>query len=345
MSYLRNVWYIVGWSDEFMPQKMVSKTFLDEPIVMFRDTRNQLRALQDRCPHRFVPLHLGRLRDDRIQCAYHGLEFDCSGACVRNPHGDGAIPKAAKVRSYPMHEAHGFAWIWMGEAEAADPGLIPDFSPMGPDVAYVGKSYLHVKANYVLETDNILDLSHIEFLHGSTLGSDAVAQGKIDVTQEGNTVYSKRLTCNERLTPSLERLRGVAPGQRVDRWLDVRWDAPANMLLISGQTQTGQPREAGSQVHVAHMFTPETSSTTHYWFGIAIPKSQGEGGAERARANIEWLQQPFANEDMPMLEAQQNTVGDREFWSLKPVLLPSDAGAVRARRVLERMIKQEREAI
>lgn len=343
MSYLRNVWYIAGWADEFQPGEMVARTFLNEHIVMFRDNHGRLRALHDRCPHRFVPLHLGRLKGDRIQCAYHGLEFDCTGACVKNPHANGAIPKAARVRSYPMHETHGFAWIWMGDEEAASPELIPDFSPMSADVAYVGKSYLHVKANYVLESDNILDLSHIEFLHGSSLGSDGVARGEIEVVQDGNTVYSKRLTCNEQLTPALERLRGISPGQRVDRWLDVRWNAPANMLLVSGQTPTGHPRDAGSQVHVAHVFTPETNATTHYWFGIAIPKSEGEGGATRAQENIQWLRQPFETEDMLMLEAQQNTIGDADFWSLRPVLLPSDAGAVRARRILEAMLKKESE--
>lgn len=341
MTFLRNCWYIAGWADEFVEGRLVPRTFLNERIVMFRDSKGMLQALEDRCPHRFVPLHLGRLKDDRIQCAYHGLSFDCTGKCVHNPHGNGAIPKAARVRAYPIHDWHGFAWIWMGEPERADPSLICDFSAMDPDSFYVGKSYLHVKANYTLETDNILDLSHIEFLHGSSLGSDSVAQATTEVVQDGATVYSKRLTHGERLTPDLERLRGIPPGQLVDRWLDVRWNAPAVMLLETGFTHTGQPKSSGRSVHVAHVFTPETNSTTHYWFGIAFPRALGEEGERLAKENIEWLSYPFTKEDMPMLEAQQATIGDSEFWALKPVLLPSDAAAVRVRRTLDDMIKRE----
>lgn len=344
MSFLRNCWYIAGWADEFVEGRLMPRTFLNEPVVMFRDGKGVLCALQDRCPHRFVPLHVGRLKDDRIQCAYHGLSFDRTGYCVHNPHGNGAIPKAARVRTYPMHERHGFAWIWMGETERADPSLIADFSPVDPNFFYVGKSYLHVRANYMLETDNILDLSHIEFLHESSLGSDGVAQGTTEVVQEGTTVYSKRLTHGERLTPDLERLRGIPPGQIVDRWLDVRWNAPALMLLETGFTPMGQPRSAGRSVHVAHVFTPETDSTTHYWFGIAFPRTLGNEGARLARENIDWLSQPFTKEDMPMLEAQQATIGDNDFWSLKPVLLASDAAAVRVRRTLDEMIRQEQSA-
>ncbi|WP_237882336.1 aromatic ring-hydroxylating dioxygenase subunit alpha [Pseudomonas sp. PGPR40] len=344
MSFLRNCWYIAGWADEFIKGQLVPRIFLNEKIVMFRDSKGMLQALQDRCPHRFVPLHLGQLENDQIRCAYHGLSFDCSGACVHNPHGNGAIPKAAKVRVYPMLERYGFAWIWMGVADRADPGAIPDFSAMDPQSAYIGKSYLHVKANYMLETDNILDLSHIEFLHGSSLGSAAVAQGVIEVEQHGETVHSKRTTHNEQLTPELERLRGIPAGQRVDRWLNVRWNAPSNMLLDSGYTPSGESRESresGQSVYVAHMFTPETSSATHYWFGIAFPKTLGEEGRRLAEENIQWLLQPFTNEDMPMLQAQQEVLGDQDFWTLNPVLLASDGGAVRARRLLDKMIRQE----
>ncbi|MFB9127583.1 aromatic ring-hydroxylating dioxygenase subunit alpha [Paraburkholderia dipogonis] len=341
MSFLRNCWYIAGWADEFVEGSMMARTFLSEPVVIFRDSKGALQGLQDRCPHRFVPLHLGRLQNDQIQCAYHGLKFDCTGACVHNPHGNGTIPRAARVRSYPMQERHGFAWIWMGEPHRADPSLICDFSPLDPEFFYVGKSYLHVMANYALETDNILDLSHIEFLHESSLGSNGVAQGSTEVVQDGETVYSKRSTSDEQLTPDLERLRGVPAGQRVDRWLDVRWNAPAVMLLETGLTPAGQPRSAGRAVHVAHVFTPETDATTHYWFGIAFPRALGEEGERLAKENIDWLSHPFTKEDMPMLEAQQATIGDKDFWSLKPVLLPSDAAAVRVRRTLDEMIKRE----
>jgi vanillate O-demethylase monooxygenase subunit len=202
-----------------------------------------------------------------------------------------------------------------------------------------------VNANYVLENDNIMDLSHIEFLHKASLGSSKVSEGKIDVVQVGDTVHSMRSTSAEKLTDDLERMRGIPPGQLVDRWLDVRWNAPASMLLTTGFTYTGRPKEEGRELFSTHLFTPETESTTHYWFGIAFPRSMGPEGETLAEQNIKWLIQPFSKEDMPMLEAQQQTIGDRDFWSLNPVLLPSDGGAVRARRVLDRLIKEEQESL
>ncbi|MBI2725207.1 MAG: aromatic ring-hydroxylating dioxygenase subunit alpha [Polaromonas sp.] len=340
MEFLRNTWYIAGWASSFT-QTMVSRIFLDEPIVLFRNAGGTIRALKDRCPHRFVPLHLGTLEGDQIRCRYHGLVFNDQGMCVHNPHGDGLVPRAACVHAYPVAERHGFAWIWMGDPALADTGLVPDFSGFDPASHYVGQDYLHVKANYQLETDNILDLSHIEFLHQSSLGSDEVAKGQIEVVQNGNVVHSKRFTQGERLTEELERLRGVPPGQAVDRWLDVRWNAPANMLLTTGFTPTGQARDAGREVQVAHVFTPETQATTHYWFGISFPKSLGDNGRALAAQNIEWLRKPFETEDLPVLQAQQVAMGERDFWSMKPVLLPSDGAGVRARRLLQSMIRSE----
>lgn len=291
-----------------------------------------------------MPLSAGKLCGNAIRCAYHGLEFDGSGACVKNPHGDGAIPKAAHVESYPVVERHSLIWIWMGDSARADASLITDFSrSMDPEKRYVGKDYLLARAHYQLETDNILDLSHIEFLHGSTLGSDAVKHAEINVVQEENTVYSNRLTRNEIVAESLAETYGIPKDQPIDRWLDVRWDAPASMELWAGWASAGQPepRKIGKRIPYVHLFTPETETTTHYWFAVSYPRKMGEEGERRARHDIAYLRRPFEDEDLPILEVQQRSMGDASFWSLKPVLLPSDAPAVRTRRVLDALIKKE----
>jgi vanillate O-demethylase monooxygenase subunit len=232
----------------------------------------------------------------------------------------------------------------MGDQNAADESLIPDFSKsMDPSKRYIGKDYLLAKAHYQLETDNIMDLSHIEYLHPSSLGSDAIKAAKIEVVQEGNTIYSRRLTHAERLPEALETGYGIPTGQLVDRWLDVRWDAPASMELWVGIAPTGneEPRKVGKRIPFVHIFTPETASTTHYWFSTSYPKHMGEEGERRAAADIRFLRAPFEAEDLPMLEAQQKAIGNNDFWSLNPVLLPGDAAAVRTRRVLDVMIKKE----
>jgi phenylpropionate dioxygenase-like ring-hydroxylating dioxygenase large terminal subunit len=346
MTYLRNTWYIAAWDYEVAPGSTFSRRLLDKPVVFYRDSNGTPHALANRCPHRFAPLHLSRVIGDRLQCRYHGLEFDGTGACVRNPQGDGAIPRTARVKAYPVAERHGALWIWMGDSAQADAERIPDFSSMDPAKRIVARDYLHARANYLLEVDNILDLSHIEFLHDSSLGSDAVKAAETSVEQVGHTVYSKRLTRNERLTEALERQYGIPPGTLLDRWLDTRWDAPGNMELWVGQAPAGSPdpRSVGKRVPFQHLFTPETATTTHYFFATSYPLRMGEEGRRRAEDDIRFLRAPFETEDLPMLEAQQSAMGDAEFWSLKPVLLPGDAAGVRARRVLDGLIKAEQAA-
>ncbi|MES2260898.1 MAG: aromatic ring-hydroxylating dioxygenase subunit alpha [Pseudomonadota bacterium] len=343
MAFLRNAWYPAAWDNEVKHDALFQRTLLNESILFFRED-GVPQAISNRCPHRFAPLHMGKRVEGGVQCPYHGLQFNGQGKCIHNPHGDGAIPKAAAVRSYPVIERYSMLWIWMGEEAKADAALIPDFSCMDPEHFNVGKRYLHAKANYVLETDNIMDLSHIEYLHPGTLGSDAVKQAVTSVEQQGNTIVSRRQTTAERMPDYLYQAMGFPHGELVDRWIDVRWDAPASMLLDAGAVATGGTRAEGKSFPLPHLFAPETEKTTHYWFGFGMPKAMGEEGAQFAQQQIDGLAVPFTNEDLPMLEAQQQMMGDATLWELKPVLLPGDAGAVRARRQLDQMIAGERAA-
>jgi vanillate O-demethylase monooxygenase subunit len=134
---------------------------------------------------------------------------------------------------------------------------------------------------------------------------------------------------------------GIANGTPVDRWIDVRWDAPSNMMLFSGAVATGRPREEGLAVPIPHLFTPETETTSHYWYAMCYPKAMGDFGKSMAEEQADGITVPFRDEDLPMLEAQQKMMGDAAFWDLKPVLLIGDAGAIRARRVLDRLLAAE----
>ncbi len=340
MPYLRNTWYMFGWAPELAAGKLLARTLLDERIVMFRDREGQPCALTDRCPHRFAPLSLGKLYDGVVQCPYHGLRFDGTGQCVHNPHGNGAIPKAAVVNSYPVVERYSVLWIWMGDPAKADSALIPDYSFTDPEQWYVGSGTLLINVNYELETDNILDLSHIEFLH-PLFATDAVRRGKIQCVQEGSTIWSKRFMTQDLLPDFLAHNFNIPPGHLADRWLDVRWNAPACMALWAGAVASGQPREQGTVVQQAHIFAPQNQGSTHYFFSISFPRSMGPMGEQLARESIAVLEQVFREEDKPILEAQARAMGDAEFWSLKPLLLRSDTAAVSARRQLAELIEAE----
>jgi phenylpropionate dioxygenase-like ring-hydroxylating dioxygenase large terminal subunit len=147
MSFLRNAWYVAAWSEK-VSVSAFRITILGEPIAIFRSRDGTPIALGDICPHRFASLSNGKVFDDTLECPYHGLRFDRSGACVRNPHGDGLVPAGAQVRSFPLVEQHYAIWIWMGDPALADKSAIPDFSIFDrPDIRS-SRDYLYVGANY-----------------------------------------------------------------------------------------------------------------------------------------------------------------------------------------------------
>jgi len=243
-----------------------------------------------------------------------------------------------------MVERWSLLWIWRGDADRANPDLIPSYPFLDTAHWYIGKAQMEIAANYVLESDNILDLSHIEYLHPGTLGAGQSGQGKTTVTQEGNTVWSRRAIQNEILPPFLYQATGLPDKAPCDRWLDVRWDAPSYMYLQADMAIAGTPREQGVLTPQVHLFTPVSQTHTHYFYAAAMPKSLGEWAAEAVQKNVGGLRQPFVDEDKPMVEAQQRAMAGRSFWEMKPVLLDVDAPAVRARRVLEQMLSAEQGA-
>ncbi len=166
MTFVRNAWYAAGWSHELKGTALLPRKILNEPVVLFRGPGGAAVALVDRCPHRFVPLHKGTLKDGVLECGYHGLCFDATGSCVFNPHGDHVIPKAARVKNYRLAERDGIIWMWMGDPALADEGKIRPFPQFGGNSRFsCVYGYLHVEANYQLISDNLLDLTHGQYLH------------------------------------------------------------------------------------------------------------------------------------------------------------------------------------
>jgi phenylpropionate dioxygenase-like ring-hydroxylating dioxygenase large terminal subunit len=337
VAFLKNSWYVAAWADELAAQ-LLPRQILGKPVVMFRRRDGQAVALDDRCPHRFAPLHLGRLVDDQIECAYHGLRFDCSGACTLNPHGNGMIPAKALVRSYPVVERYQLLWIWMGEAGKAGPQAIPELEFLEDPGFQNVKGYTLADGHYELMTDNIMDLGHIEFLHPGLLGSEAVRKAKTEIIQKGNTVYSNRLTSDEVLPPVLQAWY-EAGERRVQRWLNVRWDPGAIMKLSVGVLPEGEPRERAHESQGCHLMTPATETTTHYFW--AQGRNWGTPDPKMDALRLDSLRKAFDTQDKPMIEAVQRNMGTTDLDSLAPVMLSTDGGPVRARRLLKQLIAQE----
>ncbi|BAK66548.1 putative iron-sulfur protein [Sphingobium sp. SYK-6] len=167
--YVRNCWYMAGWSKDFTGTDVQSVSILNEPLVMYRADNGSLVALEDRCPHRAAPLSKGRREGNDLRCMYHGIMFGPDGACTDLP-GQPVIPKSVCVRSYNVIEKDGCAWVWMGEADRLDFALIPNFiGPDHPDWA-ITQSQLDIDAEGQLLIDNLLDVSHAPYVHEATFG-------------------------------------------------------------------------------------------------------------------------------------------------------------------------------
>ena len=336
MSYLRNTWYAAVWSRD-LQQSPVPRTLLDEPLVLLRNTAGEPVALADRCPHRFAPLSLGKRVGDSLQCGYHGMRFGMDGRCVHNPHGP--IPPTARVKTYPLLERYGMVWIWMGDASRADPALLPDFSVIADAERFaIVRDTLKTPANYQLGIDNLLDLSHAQYLHPLLGNADSNERMRFSTRIDGNTVWSLNDMPGEPVTQLFKMLwRSDAPVG--DRRAHMRWDPPSNLLLEVGFTECGRPPTEGASMWSAHLLTPETERSTHYfWAGARDTCCDDSQLDEKIRLAISAA---FVNEDGPMIAACQERMGAADLMDLHPLLLKTDAAAVGARRILGKLIGQE----
>lgn len=268
-AFLRNTWYVAAWSHEIGPQALFARTITRVPLLFWRDASGRVVAIEDRCCHRAAPLSMGRREGDHVRCMYHGLLFDTTGQCIEIPSQD-FIPPAARVRGYPVVERSKWVWVWMGDAEKADPALIPDTHYLD-DPGWRGKpGYLHYAANYLLITDNLLDFSHLSYVHETTLGGKAsYARIRPTVTRAERSVRVERWLIDDEPAPFLKGLK-TWPGN-VDRWNIYDVVLPGVLLMDSGSAPTGTGAPEGRRVDAAEFFgcqavTPETEKTSHYFF-------------------------------------------------------------------------------
>jgi vanillate O-demethylase monooxygenase subunit len=338
-QYLRNAWYVAAWSSE-VGRRPLERTILEQSVLLYRKENGEAAAIGNVCPHRLAPLSLGTLIGDTIQCRYHGLRYDSSGRCVVNPHGDGMIPPRMAVPTWPLVETHNMIWLWFGEADKADPAIIPDFScHLDPELAFVG-GLIEMKANYELITDNLLDLAHSEFVHEGLLSSAGYTASKLQTIQKGTTIYANRWAPNCDAMPAFHMIfEGHALGAPVDHWAYMRWDAPAHMLLDVGITHPGRPRTEGAWIYGTDILTPKDATSTYYFWGITRSYKQNDPAADELWRQV--IKGAFEGQDQVVIEAQQRMLGTRSFEEANPVMFASDVAAQRARKLLARLVEKQ----
>lgn len=337
--FLANQWYAAAWSEEVIADTPLARTIASEPLVMWRTPEGGIHALAERCPHRFAPLSMGKFEGDRAQCPYHGLAFDGrTGVCVSNPHGP--ITSSLAIRAYPIIERHKMLWAWLGEPEMASPDLIPDLSFIDEAAEHaLGKGYMHTAADHRLLEDNIMDLSHADYLHPHTLGGGSITRTRAEVEERGNIVLARWLVSGEPALP-IFRPEMPSPDMKTDMWTEVLWYPSGVMILRAGATPMGHLQTEGVNTWNAHIMTPETVRSTHYFYANSRNFKTEDAEYNALFANA--LRAAFETEDKPIIEAQQRMIGDADILDLGPALLGVDNGSTRARRIYSRLLAEER---
>jgi len=338
----KNFWYVAAWDWEVRRQELLARTICNEPIVFWRREDGTPAALEDRCCHRHMPLSHGKLRGNDVECLYHGLVYDGSGACIRIPS-QKAIPPSARVRSYPVVERYHWIWIWLGDPAQADPSLIEDFHWMDDPAWRARGERLDLKGNYLLIVENLLDLTHLQFVHPTTLGTQAIAGNPIRTERDAQRVRVMRWMLDHPAPPFFQKAGRIAADQHVDRWQIIDYSPPAFVRLDVGcaRTGTGAPegdRSQGISMRNLNAITPETETTTHYFWAQAHNFAIDDPSV--TELIFRQVHTAFM-EDLAVIEAQQNTM--RAFGDAlpEPVDLNQDAGGIQARRIVANILAAE----
>jgi phenylpropionate dioxygenase-like ring-hydroxylating dioxygenase large terminal subunit len=340
MPFLNNTWYMAAWEEELAAGSTIGRTIVDRQVVLWRDADGTPSALLDRCPHRLVPLHKGDVKGGALVCGYHGLGFDPAGQCVINPHG--RPTESLRVPSFPCVIEHEILWIWIGDPARADPGEIPDLSFIGRSPRHgISRGYMPTAAAHQLLTDNILDLSHADYLHPDTLGGGSISRSK-PVVSRGDD-HSLRVSWTALDEEPLPIMRPNLGCDRADMWTDVLWYPNGVMVLTITAAPAGAGPESGIKTVNAHIMTPETDTQTHYFYCNSRNFRTDDEAYNNLRAAA--LRRAFELEDKPMIEAQQRSLGNRDFMEMRPALLPIDAGSVAARRIYSALLTEQMDTL
>jgi len=337
MEYVRNAWYVAGWASEFpvddSPRRV---TLLEEHLVMYRTSTGSVVALEDRCPHRWLPLSAGKRLGDDIQCGYHGMTFDCSGRCVRVP-GQDNIPPSAWVAAYPVHERHDIVFVWMGDADKADTDTVFDLPQLHDEAWHAHQGdQLHLGAHYLNVAENLVDPAHVSFVHPTTLGSAASENVPVHVDASSNPIVAWRWIRDAPPVGFFEKFGGFSGN--VDRWHYYYLHFPCTAVIDFGSAAveaglSESERDRGVRIFALHFLTPVgPDHTIDRWMHVR----NAAVGDDEASARMDAMFRVAFAEDKAILEAVQ--AQEALPQKRKPIRLAIDKGpTVYRRRVREQL--------
>lgn len=344
-TYPRNTWYVAATAAE-VTDKPLGRQICGERMVLYRAQEGRIAAVEDFCPHRGAPLSLGRVCEGKLVCGYHGLEMGCDGKTIAMP--GQRVRGFPAIKSYAVQERYGFIWVWPGEQQLADADLIPVLKWHGdPEWAY-GGGLFHIKADYRLMIDNLMDLTHETYVHASSIGQAEIDETPCKTETRGDEeVITSRFMHDIPAPPFWKmalRSNGLADDVNVDRWQICRFTPPSHVMIEVGVAHAGKGGYEADDAHkvysvVVDFITPETDGSMWYFWGMARKFNPGDAAVTDL---IREGQHKIFSEDLEMLELQQRNLADHPERQL--LKLNIDAGGVQSRRIIERLVAQEEEA-
>ena len=338
--FIHNAWYVIGTPSE-VTRMPIARTVLGLSIVLFRTQAGRVIALRNRCCHRSFPLVHGALDGDTLVCGYHGLRFDCTGQCIEIPM-QKTVPTALRVASFRVEERRDFVWIWMGDPAGADAGALPLQDWMESPEWDTVHAYLHVPGSYVHLHENLLDLSHLSFLHAKAFGTPEYACAPAITRIEGDDIEVWRHV--ECILPSVYSTPLGWTGMRARRSSGSKFVAPGlhvNTGIFENLDEPERSRNPTPTVKVGQIISPETRHTTHYWTIVA--RNFARGDTQMAGFMLSQFLAAFS-EDVFALKAISDITrleGDPGF---REISIPTDRAGVTMRRRLRALADLEQPA-
>ena len=337
-----NAWYVAGWDAE-VDQAPLARTICGVPMMFYRRLDRSVVAMRDACPHRLLPLSMGLREGDSIRCKYHGLKLGPDGMAEEMPIRSDPVNRGVCAKTYVTHERHRFVWVWIGEADKADPALIPDLWPCSaPGWVFDGGHYA-IACDYRLMIDNLMDLTHETYVHAGSIGQPEIMEAPIETVIEDGKVLVRRWMPGVDAPPFW---RGALKQDcRVDRWQVCQFLMPAAVMIDVGVAPVGagatiDSHDQGVRGIVVDFMTPESATSHHYFWGMARNFDIADAGFT---ARFKRQQGGVFAEDKALLEAQQQAILANP--DLKLAAYRIDEGGVRARQQIERAIRAQAEGV
>jgi vanillate O-demethylase monooxygenase subunit len=338
VTWINNRWYVAAWDSE-VDRSPIGRTICGQPIMLYRKLDRSLVAMRDACPHRLLPLSMGIKEGDSIRCRYHGLLIGSDGRAEEMPMRNDPVNKSICVQVYPVVERHRFIWVWIGDASQADPKTIPDLWPCShPEWTFDG-GYFRIDCDYRLLIDNLMDLTHETYVHDGSIGQRELMEAPIETHVEGDRVIVTRWMPGIDAPPFWRgALKQSGP---VDRWQICHFIEPSNVIIDVGVAPVGsgatvEQHDQGVRGFVIDAMTPESETSTHYFWGMARNFDIHDAGFT---ARFKKQQGGVFLEDVEVLEAQQRSLSANPDLKLRAYVI--DQGGVKARIIINKLRKAQ----